>query len=194
MTSTRSKPLFNCFRAHVHASTRCRQSKEARFQQPFMEANVKGGPGPLARTLADSDGPGFDAAAFHAILCIRPNKTRLKARVLHLIELQPLSWQCQWRIKCFQFKFFKFHWVFSQCSVGPWLGVAWRHSGRRPGRQVGPVSLQRVRAGGSGRGPRGWTCWSAWANGQCGRWGSVWFLALLWYHNVYDVIVWTMIS
>ena len=75
MASTRGKSLFNCFRAHVHASTRCLQSKVAPFQQPFMEANVKGGPGPLA----DSNGPGCDAAAFHAsaIQCIRP--TRLEA-------------------------------------------------------------------------------------------------------------------
>ncbi len=33
MVSTRSKPLFNCFRAHVHASTRCLLSKKAPFQQ-----------------------------------------------------------------------------------------------------------------------------------------------------------------
>ncbi len=62
MASTRGRPLFNCFRAHVHACTRC-LSKVAPFQQPFMEANlnVQGGPGPLA----GSDGPGCDAAAWH---------------------------------------------------------------------------------------------------------------------------------
>ena len=41
MASTRGRPLFNCFRAQVHACTRCLQSKVAPFQQPFMEANVK---------------------------------------------------------------------------------------------------------------------------------------------------------
>ena len=61
MASTRGRPLFNCFRAQVHACTRCLQSKVAPFQQPFMEANVKGGHGPLA----GSDGPGCDAAAWH---------------------------------------------------------------------------------------------------------------------------------
>jgi hypothetical protein len=35
MASTRGKLLFNCFRAHVHASTRCLLSKEAPFQQPL---------------------------------------------------------------------------------------------------------------------------------------------------------------
>jgi hypothetical protein len=35
MASTRSKPLFNYFRAHVHASMRCLLSKEAPFQQPL---------------------------------------------------------------------------------------------------------------------------------------------------------------
>ncbi len=41
MASTRGKPLFNCFRAHVHASTRCLLSKKALFQQPLR----KDGPG-----------------------------------------------------------------------------------------------------------------------------------------------------
>ena len=57
MAPTRGRPLFNCFRAQVHACTRCLQSKVAPFQQPFMEANVKGGHGPLT----GSDGPGCDA-------------------------------------------------------------------------------------------------------------------------------------
>ena len=61
MAPTRGRPFFNCFRAQVHACTRCLQSKVAPFQQPFMEANVKGGHGPLA----GSDGPGCDAAAWH---------------------------------------------------------------------------------------------------------------------------------
>ena len=61
MAPTRGRPLFNCFRTQVHACTRCLQSKLAPFQQPFMEANVKGGHGPLA----GSDGPGCDAAAWH---------------------------------------------------------------------------------------------------------------------------------
>jgi hypothetical protein len=102
--STRGRPFFNYFRAQVHASKRCLQSKVAPFQQPFIEANVRGGPGPFA----GSDGPGCDAAALHAIPCIRP--TRLEGSVLHFIYLLPLSWQ--WHInviKCFQF--FKFHWV-----------------------------------------------------------------------------------
>ena len=85
MAPTRGRPLFNCFRAQVHACTRCLQSKVAPFQQPFMEANVKGGPGPLA----GSDGPGCDAAALHAIPCIRP--TRLEASVWHIIYLLQLS-------------------------------------------------------------------------------------------------------
>ena len=65
MASTRGKSLFNCFRAHVHASTRCLQSKVAPFQQPFMEANVKGGPGPLA----DSNGPGSRSRWCSCIPC-----------------------------------------------------------------------------------------------------------------------------
>ena len=55
MAPTRSRPLFKCFRAQVHDCKRCLQSKVAPFQQPFMEANVKGGPGPLA----SSDGPAW---------------------------------------------------------------------------------------------------------------------------------------
>jgi hypothetical protein len=88
MASTRGRPLFNCYSAQVHACTRCLQSKVAPCQQPFIEANVKGGPGPLA----GSDGPGCDAAALHAIPCTRPGRpTRLEASVLHLIYLLPLS-------------------------------------------------------------------------------------------------------
>ena len=48
MAPTRGRPLFNCFRAQVHACTRCLQSKVVPFQQAFMEANVKGGPGAWA--------------------------------------------------------------------------------------------------------------------------------------------------
>ena len=42
MASTRGCLLFNCFRAHVHASTRCLQSKEVPFrvQQPLRNVPV----------------------------------------------------------------------------------------------------------------------------------------------------------
>ena len=51
MASTRGKLLFNCFRAHVHASTRCLLSKEAPFLDHLerldsgLRACAAGGPG-----------------------------------------------------------------------------------------------------------------------------------------------------
>ena len=54
----------------------------APFQQSFME-DVKCIHVSWPLRPADSDGPGWDAADFHTIPCIRP--TRLRASVLHFI-------------------------------------------------------------------------------------------------------------
>ena len=54
---TQGKPLFKCFRAHVHASTRC-------LRPPCSNGYVMGGPGPLADSSWHSGwqiGPGTQA-------------------------------------------------------------------------------------------------------------------------------------
>ncbi len=68
MASTRGKPLFNCFRAHVHASTRCLLSKEAPFQQPLRN----GWPWATRSVTQIRVGPGgIQPAIIHTILCIQ---------------------------------------------------------------------------------------------------------------------------
>ena len=94
MESTRSKLLVNCFRAHVHASTRCLLSICQR-KPPSSSRYVMGGLGPLA----DSDRPWRNTACNHPHYSVYPmiRPTRLGASILHLMYLLPLSrtWQLE---------------------------------------------------------------------------------------------------
>lgn len=92
MASTRGKLLFNCFRAHVHASTRCLLSKEAPFQQPLCN-DGPGWPSGWATPTRSRSG----CLHYSVYPMIRP--TRLWASILHLLYLLPLSRKGQLEIQ-----------------------------------------------------------------------------------------------